>query len=80
LVVFVLYANAPEVRARYATPDLLWLAAIASAYWLGRMWLKTSRGEMTDDPIVYSLRDFGSRVTLGFIVVIAILAHAITIA
>jgi 4-hydroxybenzoate polyprenyltransferase len=79
LVVFVLYVNAPEVRERYASPDLLWLAALGLAYWLGRMWLKTSRGEMTDDPIVYSLRDIGSRVTVGFIVLTTLLAHIVTI-
>lgn len=79
LVVFVLYVNAPEVRERYASPDLLWLAAIGLAYWLGRMWLKTSRGEMTDDPIVYSLRDLGSRVTVVFIVAATLLAHIVTL-
>jgi hypothetical protein len=34
---------------------------------------------MTDDPIVYSLRDFGSRVTVGSIVLAMLLAHIVTL-
>lgn len=79
IVVFVLYANAPEVRARYASPMMLWLIAIGLTYWLSRMWLKTSRGEMTDDPIVYALKDHGSRVTVLMIVVTALAAHFLRI-
>jgi 4-hydroxybenzoate polyprenyltransferase len=75
LVVFVLYASSPDVRARYENPNLLWVAAIGLAYWLGRMWLKTSRGEMTDDPIVYSLRDRGSRLIIIGIVIWTLIAH-----
>jgi 4-hydroxybenzoate polyprenyltransferase len=75
IVVFVLYANAPEVRARYASPLVLWLVAVGFTYWLARLWLKTSRGEMTDDPIVYALKDFGSRATLIAIVAATLCAH-----
>lgn len=77
IVVFVLYANAPEVRSRFATPSLLWLVAVGLAYWLARMWLKTSRGEMTDDPIVYALRNSGSRMTVIAMVATVLAAHFI---
>lgn len=77
IVVFVLYATAPEVRARYASPMLLWLVAVGLVYWMARMWLKTSRGEMTDDPIVYALKDFGSRMTVAAMVAVTLLAHAV---
>jgi 4-hydroxybenzoate polyprenyltransferase/phosphoserine phosphatase len=75
LVIFVLYVSSPDVRARYENPNILWIAAIGLAYWLGRMWLKTSRGEMTDDPIVYSLRDRGSRLIIIGIVIGTFVAH-----
>lgn len=64
VVVFSLFANAPEVANRYASPPLLWLVAIGLIYWLGRLWIKTARGEMDDDPVVYALRDRGSRVAV----------------
>jgi len=69
VVVFGLFISVPETQARYATPDLLWLVVIELIYWLARLWIKTSRGEMYDDPIVYAIKDRGSRVT-----VIAIIA------
>ena len=80
IVIFVLYANAPEVRVRYRSPMLLWLVTIGLAYWLSRMWLKTNRGEMTDDPIVYTLKDFGSRVIVAAMVLATLLAHFLPLA
>jgi 4-hydroxybenzoate polyprenyltransferase len=75
VVVFGLFISAPETQARYATPQLLWLVAMGLLYWLGRLWLKTSRGEMHDDPVVYAIKDPASR-TLGIVVIlILIVAH-----
>jgi 4-hydroxybenzoate polyprenyltransferase len=51
VVVFGLFISAPETRAHYRMPELLWLDAIALTYWLARLWIKTSRGEMHDDPV-----------------------------
>jgi 4-hydroxybenzoate polyprenyltransferase/phosphoserine phosphatase len=75
VVVFGLFISAPETQARYATPNLLWLVAVALIYWLGRLWIKTSRGEMHDDPLVYAIRDYGSQVTVLSMIAISLLAH-----
>lgn len=64
VVVFGLYINAPETQARYATPTLLWAAAALLIYWLGRLWIKTGRDEMDDDPVLYALKDRGSRLVV----------------
>jgi 4-hydroxybenzoate polyprenyltransferase/phosphoserine phosphatase len=66
VVVFGLFIAAPETQQKYASGDLLWLAAIGLIYWVARLWIKTSRGEMHDDPLVFAVRDFGSRVTILF--------------
>ena len=29
-----------------------------------RLWIKTARGEMHDDPIIFAMKDFGSQVTI----------------
>jgi 4-hydroxybenzoate polyprenyltransferase len=75
VVVFALFVNAPETAQRYGAPQLLWFAAIGLLYWLGRLWVKTARGEMHDDPLVYAVRDIGSRATVAFIVAIVLAAH-----
>ena len=77
VVVFGLFISAPESQAHYATPQLLWLCAIGLIYWLGRLWIKTSRGEMHDDPIVYALKDRGSRITLACMAASVLAAHAL---
>jgi 4-hydroxybenzoate polyprenyltransferase/phosphoserine phosphatase len=75
VVVFGLFISAPDTQTRYATPSLLWLVAIGLIYWLARLWIKTSRGEMHDDPLIYALKDRGSRVTVLAIVVTTLVAH-----
>ena len=64
VVVFGLFINAPETRDRYTAPSLLWLVALGLIYWLARLWIKTSRGEMHDDPVIYAAKDPGSRIVI----------------
>ena len=75
VVVFGLFISAPETRARYATPDLLWLVAVGLIYWLARLWIKTSRGEMHDDPVIYAVKDRGSRITVLAMIATMLIAH-----
>ena len=75
VVVLGLFISAPETAARYSTPGLLWLAAFGLIYWLARMWIKTSRGEMHDDPIVYAIKDAGSRLAIASMVAVVLLAR-----
>jgi len=75
VLVFALYLNSSDMPRSYATPSLLWLVALGLFYWLGRMWIKTSRGEMTDDPLVFALKDFGSRFVIAGMVVVTLVAY-----
>lgn len=75
VVVFGLFISAPETQARYGTPQLLWLAGIGLIYWLGRLWIKTSRGEMHDDPIIYAIKDRGCLITTCFMILSTLAAH-----
>ena len=79
VVVFGLFINAPETLARYTAPELLWLAALGLIYWLSRLWIKTTRGEMHDDPIVYAVKDKGSISTILLILITMIAAHYVTL-
>ena len=60
IVVFALYLNSTVAEAQYAWPAGLWGVAPCLLLWLCRLWLATARGEMHDDPIVYSMRDWFS--------------------
>ncbi len=78
VVVFGLFINATETQIRYQSPQVLWLAAVGLIYWLAIIWVKTVRGEMHDDPLVFAVRDSGSRITIMMIIGIVLIAHFIT--
>jgi 4-hydroxybenzoate polyprenyltransferase/phosphoserine phosphatase len=60
VLVAALYIDSSLAAAQYRTPEALWLICPLLLYWVSRMWIKTSRGEMHDDPLVYSARDRAS--------------------
>jgi 4-hydroxybenzoate polyprenyltransferase/phosphoserine phosphatase len=57
IVVFALYLNSTVAEAQYRWPAALFGVAPCLLLWLCRLWLATGRGEMHDDPIVYSMKD-----------------------
>lgn len=79
VVVFGLFISTPETQDRYASPQFLWFAAFGMMYWLSRLWIKTARGEMDDDPLVYTVKDFGSQMTILGMVVATLLAHFLSV-
>lgn len=75
VVVFGLYIGTPVANSTYSNADLLWLVGIGLLYWNARLWIKTARGEMHDDPIIFAVRDFGSRITISTMLLIAVAAR-----
>jgi 4-hydroxybenzoate polyprenyltransferase len=71
VVVFSLYISRPDVDALYHHSVRLWLIVPFMLYWLNRVWLLASRGELDEDPVIFALRD---KVSLGIGICIAILA------
>lgn len=57
VLVLAFYINSDAVTERYARPEALWLLCPILLYWVSRMWLLTRRGEMDDDPVVFTIRD-----------------------
>jgi len=72
VLVFALYVNSPEVIALYNSPTILWLIAPLLLFWVLHVWLKAKRGEMTDDPIVFTVKDRTSQV-IGLIAFLLII-------
>jgi 4-hydroxybenzoate polyprenyltransferase/phosphoserine phosphatase len=60
VLVLALYFDSPAAHALYHDPHLLWIVCPILAWWIGRVWLLTHRGEMHDDPVVFALRDRSS--------------------
>jgi hypothetical protein len=52
---------------------VLWLLCPVLVYWLAYLWLKTGRGEMHDDPIIFAARNRASlaAVATGVAIMIA---------
>jgi 4-hydroxybenzoate polyprenyltransferase len=76
VIIFSLYASEMvSTGLQYRSPDVLWVAVGMLSYWVLRMWLMTTRGEMNEDPILFAVRD---RVSIGLgvtIFVVAVLAQ-----
>ena len=56
VLLLALYVNA-RAEVLYARPQLLWLLCPALLYWVSRIWFKTYRQELHDDPVVFALTD-----------------------
>jgi 4-hydroxybenzoate polyprenyltransferase len=56
VLLLALYVNA-RGEQMYARPMLLWLLCPALLYWVSRIWLKTYRQELHEDPLVFALTD-----------------------
>ncbi|MBD1390575.1 UbiA family prenyltransferase [Neiella sp. HB171785] len=77
ILMFSFYANNNVLTNQYQEPELLWLAIPMLGYWLLRMWVKTHRGEMHDDPIVFSIKDRGSVISVMATCVVVLAAQII---
>ena len=76
LIIFALYiSEVSRTAAQYREPDVLWLVLGMVGFWIMRMWFKTSRGEMHDDPILFAVRDRGSLILGALSLAIVILAQ-----
>lgn len=62
VLVLALYINDPETARLYPNKMWLWLVPPAILYWITRVWLKTCRSEIDDDPVVFAIKDWQSLV------------------
>lgn len=74
ILVLAMYINSPESLELYRSPRLLWALCPLFLYWISRVWLLASRGEVHEDPILFALRDGASRAVA--VLTVAIMAAA----
>lgn len=72
VLVFSLYISDETVRKGYRYPDLLWLLTPVLLYWICRVWFLAERRQLSDDPVVFALRDSHSYLA-GVITVLVLL-------
>ena len=56
-LVIALYLRSENVMSLYVQPLAIWLLIPILLFWVSWVWLKSSRGEMHDDPIVFAAKD-----------------------
>lgn len=74
VLVFALYVNSEQVVKLYNEPMYMWVIAVLFLYWITRVWFLAHRGQMTDDPIVFTVKDKTSwaiGLLIGILVVMA---------
>ena len=52
-----LYISSEKVVQFYNNPAMLWLLCPMLLYWIARVWMLASRGELSDDPLDFAARD-----------------------
>lgn len=74
VLLLALYLHSDSVLNLYAQPELIWLAVPLMLFWVSWIWLKAHRGEMHDDPIVFTVKDKASLFVSTLVLVSFILA------
>ncbi len=74
ILIIALYINSPDIVAQYTHPQGLWILCPALLFWISRVWLKTGRGEMHDDPLIFTIRDIGSQIVMLICVLAVVLS------
>lgn len=71
VLVLVLYVGSEGIGTGYVRPDLIWGTCVLLLYWISHMWLTAHRGQMTDDPLVFAVRN---RISLALIALMGVTA------
>lgn len=70
ILIYILYINDPHITEKVSSPLNLYAASLVLFYWLMRVWILASRGQMHDDPVVFAIKDKASWIAFLLIGVI----------
>jgi 4-hydroxybenzoate polyprenyltransferase len=74
VVVFSFYISSVDVLKLYRHPQRLWVITPIMIFWLSRVWLLASRGELDEDPVIFAVTDKPSLLLGLTVLVIAFFA------
>ena len=57
VLVLALYMSSDTVARLYSRAGFIWLTCVLLLYWISHMWLMAHRGRMTDDPLVFAVKN-----------------------
>jgi 4-hydroxybenzoate polyprenyltransferase len=57
VMVLALYIDSQASGIMYPHAEILWLMLPVMLYWIMRLWIKTSRMEIHDDPLMFAIKD-----------------------
>ena len=77
VLVLALYVDEPTTQAKFGTPWLLWGVCPLLLFWVSRMVLVADRGQMHDDPMVFSITNPTSRLVVLFCAALVVGALAL---
>ena len=69
VLIIVLYLNSQTAEHLYHYSERLWVVVPLLLYWVSRVWILVSRGEIHEDPVIFALKD---RATLCVIFLLAV--------
>jgi len=75
VLVLAIYISSGTAGVLYSRAYLLWFLCPLLLYWISYVWLIAHRGGMEDDPLVFTLRNWPSRVVLILGAAILLLAR-----
>jgi 4-hydroxybenzoate polyprenyltransferase/phosphoserine phosphatase len=75
VLVLALYISSGTAGVLYSRAYLLWFLCPLLLYWISYVWLIAHRGGMEDDPLVFTLRNWASRIVLILGAAILLLAR-----
>lgn len=76
VLVFALYINSYDVTGLYRHPARLWLIVPLLLWWIFRVWLLASRGQLDEDPVIYAVTNRKS-LLIGLVIAAAAIFAAI---
>jgi len=77
VIILALYAHSKEFLLLYDRSGPMLLICPVILYWLSRLWLKASRGDLDEDPLTLSMRDPVTYVVAA--IVLAVMAFSIVL-
>jgi 4-hydroxybenzoate polyprenyltransferase len=77
VLVMALYVSSPQVSALYKNGWVLWYICPVLLYWITRIWLVAKRHRLSEDPVVFALRDGVSQVSGVIVAVLMYVAVAL---
>lgn len=69
-----LYVTGITASTLYQRPEILWGTIPLILWWCTRIWLKASRGQLNEDPVLFALHDVGSWLAALLLLIVLFLA------